>query len=98
MYLGFFIAETIVKILIFRYTEGSILFCESVHYNICRGYRRQVEVNPTKINIYYGGRGLVEDPTIYVLNKMTEVLKELRVEVNRYNIFENMSTFFLIFF
>ena len=91
MYLGFFIAETIVKILIFRYTEGGILFCESVHYNICRGYRRQVEVNPTKINIYYGGRGLVEDPTIYVLNKMTEVLKELRVEVNRYNIFENKN-------
>lgn len=91
MYLGFFIAETIVKILIFRYTESGILFCESVHYNICRGCRRQVEVNPTKINIYYGGRGLVEDPTIYVLNKMTEVLKELRVEVNRYNIFENKN-------
>ncbi len=48
-------------------------------------------MNPTKINIYYGGRGLVEDPTIYVLNKMTEVLKELRVEVNRYNIFEDKN-------
>ena len=91
MYLGFFIAETIVKILIFRYTEGGILFCESVHYNICRGYRRQVEVNPTKINIYYGGRGLVEDPTIYVLNKMTEVLKELRVTVERINIYEHKN-------
>lgn len=45
----------------------------------------------TKINIYYGGRGLIEDPTIYVLNKMTEVLKELRVEVNRYNIFEDKN-------
>lgn len=44
-----------------------------------------------KINIYYGGRGLLEDPTIYVLNKMTEVLKELRVEVNRYNIFEEKN-------
>lgn len=31
----------------------------------------------------------MEDPTIYVLNKMTEVLKELRVEVTRYNIFED---------
>lgn len=31
----------------------------------------------------------MEDPTIYVLHKMTEVLKELRVEVNRYNIFED---------
>ena len=30
-----------------------------------------------KINIYYGGRGLLDDPTLYVLNKMEEVLKEL---------------------
>ncbi len=45
----------------------------------------------TKINIYYGGRGVMEDPTIYVLNKMTEVLKELRVEVARYNIFEDKN-------
>lgn len=44
-----------------------------------------------KINIYYGGRGVMEDPTIYVLNKMTEVLNELRVEVNRYNIFEDKN-------
>ena len=49
------------------------------------------EVRHTKINIYYGGRGLIEDPTINVLNKMTEVLKELRVEVNRYNIFEEKN-------
>lgn len=40
------------------------------------------------INIYYGGRGLIEDPTIYVLNKLTEVLEELRVVVKRYNLFE----------
>lgn len=33
----------------------------------------------------------MEDPTIYVLNKMTEVLSELRVEVNRYNIFEDKN-------
>lgn len=49
------------------------------------------EVSLTKINIYYGGRGVMEDPTIYVLNKMTEVLKELRVEVARYNIFEDKN-------
>ncbi|MEG1457951.1 MAG: SCP2 sterol-binding domain-containing protein [Acetivibrio sp.] len=42
-----------------------------------------------RINIYYGGRGLIEDPTIYVMNKMTEVLKDLRVEVNRYNLYED---------
>ncbi len=33
----------------------------------------------------------MEDPTIYVLNKMTDVLKELRVEVERYNIFEDKN-------
>ena len=41
-----------------------------------------------KVNIYYGGRGLMDDPTIYVINKMQEVLTELRVNVERYNIFE----------
>lgn len=40
------------------------------------------------INIYYGGRGLLDDPTLYVLNKMQEVLEELRVEVKRYNLIE----------
>ena len=33
----------------------------------------------TKVNIYYGGRGLIEDPTIYVMDKITEVLNELNV-------------------
>lgn len=41
-----------------------------------------------KINIYYGGRGLIDDPTIYVMNKIEEVLDELRVEVHRINLFE----------
>ncbi len=44
-----------------------------------------------KINIYYGGRGLIEDSTLYVLQKITEVLEELRVEVNRYNLYESKS-------
>lgn len=44
-----------------------------------------------KINVYYGGRGLLDDPTLYVLNKMEEVLKELRVEVVRYNIYEHKN-------
>ena len=39
-----------------------------------------------KINIYYGGRGLIDDPTLYVINKMEEVLKELRVTVERYQL------------
>lgn len=47
-----------------------------------------------KINIYYGGRGMLDDPTLYVINKMQEVLKELNVEVERYNLYEqkNMIT------
>jgi len=45
-----------------------------------------------KINIYYGGRGLLDDPTLYVIDKMQEVLEELRVKVERYNIYEHKNT------
>lgn len=41
-----------------------------------------------KINIYYGGRGIIGDPTLSVLNKMQEVLKELNVNVERYDLYE----------
>ncbi len=41
-----------------------------------------------KINIYYGGRGLVDDPTNLVLNKMQTVLEELNVSVERFNLYE----------
>ena len=44
-----------------------------------------------KINVYYGGRGLLDDPTLYVLNKMEDVLRELRVTVERYNIYEHKN-------
>ncbi len=44
-----------------------------------------------KVNIYYGGRGLIEDPTIYVMNKIQEVLKEIRVDVARYNLYEQKN-------
>lgn len=44
------------------------------------------------INIYYGGRGLIEDPTLYVLGKMESVLNELRVNVTRYNLYELKSS------
>lgn len=44
-----------------------------------------------KINIYYGGRGLIEDPTIYVMSKLTTVLEELRVQVTRYNLYEEKN-------
>ena len=43
------------------------------------------------INIYYGGRGLLDDPTLYVVGKMEDVLRELRVQVKRYNIFEHKN-------
>lgn len=44
-----------------------------------------------KVNIYYGGRGLLEDPTLYVINKMEQVLVELQVEVHLYNIYEQKN-------
>ncbi|MBP5158987.1 MAG: SCP2 sterol-binding domain-containing protein [Lachnospiraceae bacterium] len=44
-----------------------------------------------KVNIYYGGRGIIEDPTINVCNRIATVLDELRVEVGRYNLFEQKN-------
>ena len=41
-----------------------------------------------RVHIYYGGRGLIEDSTLYVLSRITNVLEELRVEVKRYNLYE----------
>ncbi|MBQ9766318.1 MAG: SCP2 sterol-binding domain-containing protein [Lachnospiraceae bacterium] len=40
------------------------------------------------VNIYYGGRGLIDDPVLHVINKMQEVMEELRVNVTRYNLHE----------
>lgn len=44
-----------------------------------------------KVNIYYGGRGLLEDPTLFVIDRMVQVLEELRVTVKRYNMYEDKS-------
>lgn len=41
-----------------------------------------------KINIYYGGRGVIDDPTLYVLKKVREVLTELNVKVEQFNLYE----------
>ena len=41
-----------------------------------------------KINIYYGGRGLIGDPTQYVIKKMQEVFEELNVSVERFDLYE----------
>ncbi len=43
------------------------------------------------INIYYGGRGIIEDPTLYVLSKIEEVLTELRVHITKYNLYEEKN-------
>ncbi len=37
-----------------------------------------------KINIYYGGRGLIDDPSLAVINRMQLVLEELNVKVERF--------------
>lgn len=44
-----------------------------------------------RVNIYYGGRGLIDDPTIFVMERITKVLEELRVTVERYNLYEEKS-------
>lgn len=44
-----------------------------------------------KINIYYGGRGMLDDPTLFVINKMQEVLEELHVTTERYNLYESKN-------
>ncbi|MCR5468689.1 MAG: SCP2 sterol-binding domain-containing protein [Lachnospiraceae bacterium] len=49
-----------------------------------------------KVNIYYGGRGILDDPTLYVLKKMEQVLEELRVTVERYNIYERKNEIALL--
>ena len=41
-----------------------------------------------KINIYYGGRGVADDSTLYVIGVMKNVLEELNVQVEQFNLFE----------
>lgn len=44
-----------------------------------------------KINIYYGGRGIIDDPTLYVISQITTVLQELNVKVQQYNLYEQKN-------
>lgn len=44
-----------------------------------------------KIAVYYGGRGVIEDTTIYVVNKIIQVFDELNVQVRRYNLYEQKN-------
>ena len=39
-----------------------------------------------RINIYYGGRGIMGDPTLFVLSKMQSVFDELNVKTERYDL------------
>ena len=41
-----------------------------------------------RINIYYGGRGIVGDPTNTVITRMQAVLEDINVKVTRYNLYE----------
>ena len=45
-----------------------------------------------QINIYYGGRGLMDDPTLFVIKKMKEVLEELRVTVEVFYLYEQKNS------
>ncbi|MBP5607722.1 MAG: SCP2 sterol-binding domain-containing protein [Lachnospiraceae bacterium] len=44
-----------------------------------------------KINIYYGGRGLIGDPTLVAVKIMMNVFEELNVKVERYDLFEQKN-------
>ena len=44
------------------------------------------------IHIYYGGRGVIDDPTRPVIERMQKVLEELRVTVVLYNLYEYKSS------
>ncbi len=43
------------------------------------------------INIYYGGRGIIDDPTLYVISQIQAVLQELNVNVQQYNLYEQRN-------
>lgn len=45
-----------------------------------------------KINLYYGGRGILDDPSLYVINKMQEVLNELNVKTEVFKLYEMKNT------
>ena len=67
---------------------GALLWIVILH----RGrYESLTENVRMKIVVYYGGRGLLDDPTLYVLKKMEDVLRELRVSIERYNIYEHKN-------
>ncbi len=59
--------------------------------SMMRRKHAQMEVS-MRVKIYYGGRGLIDDPTLYTIDKVAQVLDELRVSVERYNLYENRAS------
>ena len=57
-----------------------------IYFKIPKGQFRM------KINIYYGGRGIIDDPTLYVIGRMTKVFQELNVKVELFNLFERKNS------
>ena len=49
-----------------------------------------------KVNIYYGGRGLIDDPAIFAMNKVMTVLEELNIKVKKYNLYEDKRGIFVL--
>ncbi|MCR5107154.1 MAG: SCP2 sterol-binding domain-containing protein [Lachnospiraceae bacterium] len=45
-----------------------------------------------KINIYYGGRGMMDDPSLYVIGKIVEVFNELNVRSEVFKLYELKNT------
>lgn len=41
-----------------------------------------------KINIYYGGRGIIGDPSLFAVKKMMQVFEELNVTVEKYDLYD----------
>lgn len=39
-----------------------------------------------RVNIYYGGRGVIDDPSLYAVKKMITVFDELNVKVDKYDL------------
>ena len=44
-----------------------------------------------RINIHYGGRGLIGDPSLYVIKKMMQVFEELNVRVEKYDLYDQKN-------
>ncbi|MCR5249830.1 MAG: NAD(P)H-dependent oxidoreductase [Lachnospiraceae bacterium] len=44
-----------------------------------------------KIHIYYGGRGLIDDPTLVAVRVMMTVFEELNVKVAKYDLFDQKN-------